>query len=148
MGHRIASLPLCALLLTGFGCGQKPVAVPDTVTKSTITKAPSGPSKVELTDAKATLDPPRLVKFQVNYKFVEGGPRKSYLCEITFPGTTNLGRKYIESWELKDSGTIRDGIELQTLEPEAKSFEIQFKEAEVPQDGYNLISNVISGTIQ
>ena len=48
-------------------------------------------------------------RFQVNYKFTQGGPTKHYLCEITFPGTANQGTKQMESWELKAEGTIRDG---------------------------------------
>ncbi len=145
MHYNSLLLTICIISLV-VGCKSETTG--PVVTKSTVAEAPKGPSKVELSDAKVTFEPPKLVKFQINYKFTEGGPYRSYLCEITFPNTTNIGRKYIESWELKESGTLRDGIELQSLEPMPKTFELKFSEAEVPQDGYTLISNVLGGEIQ
>jgi hypothetical protein len=55
--------------------------------------------------------------------------------------------KYIEGWELQDSGVIRDGIILQAPNAALKDFEVVVSEAMVPQDGYKPISNKVRGQL-
>jgi hypothetical protein len=139
-----------AVLFALAGCEEAaPVAsvspAPQAVVQTTEI-VPAGPGQIELTDPKVTLEPPNLVRFQVQYKFTQGGPSKHYRCEISFPGTANQGVKQMESWELKPEGIIRDGIVLQT--PPVEKFEIRVWEADSPQDGFHLISNVASGKVE
>lgn len=53
----------------------------------------------------------------------------------------------MEAWELQTSGTIKGGIELQSFDPPVKAFEIAMGEAEVPQSGYETISNKLTGEV-
>jgi hypothetical protein len=85
------------------------------------------------------------VRFAVKYRFTKGGPTKHYLCEITFPGTDNQGAKPMSSWELSGAGVVRDGIRLSR--PPVDSFEIRVSEADSPQAGYHVISNIASGDV-
>jgi hypothetical protein len=103
------------------------------------------PGQIELTEPRVSFVPPDLVKFEVKYRFTQGGPSKYYLCEVSFPGTENQGAKPMDSWELNSEGVIRDGIRL--AKPPVEAFEIRVSEAESPQAGYRLISNVASGTV-
>ena len=104
------------------------------------------PGQIELSEPRATFSAPNLVRFEVKYRFTQGQPNKFYLCEVTFPGTDNLGAKPMDSWELKADGVIKDGIVL--AKPPVETFKIRVSEADSPQDGYKLISNVVSGTVE
>ena len=52
----------------------------------------------------------------------------------------------MESWELKAEGVIKDGIVLSS--PPVETFEIRVSEADSPQNGYKLISNVVRGPVK
>ena len=130
----------------GLGCNPK---APTTTTSATQAKiaAPSEKSEVELYDAKLIFEPPELLRFEVHYRFIKGEPTMNYMCDLSFPGTLNVGKKPLEAWELKKTGVIKGGIELQSVEPRVKEFEIKMSEAEVPQSGYTLISNGLKGEV-
>ena len=115
--------------------------------ESTVAKVSTEKSEVELSDPVLTFVPPELLKFELKYKFVKGNPTKNYVCILNFPGTNNQGQKPMEAWQLQMSGTIKGGIELQSLDPPVKSFEITMGEAEVPQSGYETISNKLIGEV-
>ena len=134
---------LACWLLCVTGCKPKTAAP---VTKATVA-APAEKGQVELSNPKVTLVPPQLLKFEFDYVFVKGSPTKSYMCELTFPGTDNTGRKALEGWELKPSGVIKGAIELQSLDPPTLTYEIALGEADVPQNGYERISNVLTGEV-
>ena len=93
-----------------------------------------------------TFTAPNPVRFEVNYRFTKGKPDKYYMCEVTFPGTKNHGAKPMESWELKPEGSSRTGSCCPSLPVE--TFEIRVSEADSPQNGYKLISNVVSGPVK
>ena len=52
----------------------------------------------------------------------------------------------MDGWELKESGVIKDGIPLHS--PPVTTFEIKMSEANHPEQGYDLISNVVSGGVE
>ena len=135
------SLFACSLLV--MGCNSQP---PPQVTKSVVVDVPKEPSQIELSDAKAVVNANNLVSFEVKYAFKKGKPLKFYLCEITFPNTESKGLKYMDGWELKESGVIKDGIELHS--PTVSTFEIKMSEADRPEQGYGLISNVVTGKVE
>jgi hypothetical protein len=132
-----------AVLLTG--CGPQ-AAVPGTAVVQPAEPVPVEPCEIELSDPKVTLAEPNTVRFEVHYRFTKGRPDKYYLCEISFPGTPNHGAKPMESWELKSEGVIKDEIVLS--KPPVQTFEIRVSEAESPQNGYKMISNVVSGPVK
>ena len=135
-------VPLAALFA---GCSPQ-AAAPDPATAQATQPVSTEPGRIELSDPKVTFEEPNLVRFEVRYKFTKGRPEKYYMCEVTFPGTTNVGAKSMESWELKPEGVIKDGIVL--TKPPVEKFEIRVSEADSPQDGYKLISNVASGEVK
>ncbi len=136
---------ICYLVGIVFATGCSSSTPPE-VTVATIAE-PAGPSRVELSDAVFRLEPPDMVRFEVKYRFFEGRPTRNYLCELSFPGTENLGKKPMEAWELKDSGTIKGAIIMQSMDLPIKAFAIKLKEAESPQSGYNSISNLLKGEV-
>lgn len=131
-----------SLLITA--CSQQPTARPIAVAQPT--PVSTEPGQVELSDAKATLAPQNRVRIEVRYRFTKGKPDKYYLCEITFPGTTNVGARPLDSWELKPEGVFQDVVQLN--KPPVETFEIRFSEAESPQNGYKMISNVAAGKVE
>jgi hypothetical protein len=135
-------LACCSLL--GVGCDTTPPPAP--VTKTVVVDIPKEPSEIELTDAKAVFKSTELVQFEVKYRFKKGKPLKYYLCEIKFPNTTHQGIKYMDGWELKESGVIRDGVIIQSAP--VTTFEIKMSEANHPEQGYDLISNVVTGEVE
>ena len=52
----------------------------------------------------------------------------------------------MDSWELKPEHEIVDGF--RNIKPPVESFEIRVSEADSPQAGYRLISNVVSGKVE
>jgi hypothetical protein len=125
------------------GCGQQAVDAP--AIQATLAGPPE-PTEIELSEPKAIFEAPDLVRLEVAYRFVKGGPRNFYCAEVEFPGTENVGVKYMESWELKDSGVLKSGLVLKT--PDVKEFEVRITEALLPQDGYKPISNVVKGQVE
>lgn len=93
------------------------------------------------------MTPEGILKFKVKYTFVKGQPALNYVCMLDLPGTTNQGQKPLQNWELKQTGNIQGTIELQSLEPPVKEFELTLGEAEVPQSGYQTISNKLTGEV-
>jgi hypothetical protein len=143
---RIAArrLTYVAIVLLLTSCGQSPTPRPIAVAQTT--PVSTEPGQIELSDAKATMAPQNRVRVEVRYRFTKGKPDKYYLCEITFPGTTNVGARPLDSWELKPDGVFKDIVQLN--KPPVEKFEIRFSEAESPQNGYKMISNVASGPVQ
>ncbi|MCC6510278.1 MAG: hypothetical protein IT423_14330 [Pirellulaceae bacterium] len=139
---------VCALCLGGLSLGCKPAEQPPAnVTQATVGEVSTEKSEVELSEPKLIFVPPELLKFEFKYKFVKGKPTKNYVCMLSFPGSNNQGQKPMEAWELQASGTIKGGIELQSFDPPVKAFEITMGEAEVPQSGYETISNKLTGEV-
>jgi hypothetical protein len=142
-----------AALLLGVGCHQQQPAAPPAAASTVVTTevVSTEPGQIELSAPKVTLvkkvqqGERDKVRFEVNYRFVKGKPDKHYMCEITFPGTSHLGAKPMHNWELKSEGVIKDEIELD--EPPVQTFEIRMSEADSPQNGYKVISNIVSGPI-
>ena len=136
------------LIAVAWSTGCNPSA-PTTTPNATQAKiaASTENSEVELSDAKITFESPALLRFEVRYRFTKGDPTLNYMCDLKFPGTDNVGKKPLEAWELKKTGIIKGGIELQSVDPLAKDFEITMGEAEVPQSGYKKISNVLKGEV-
>ena len=129
-----------------FGCNPNSPTATSNATQAKIAAATEN-NEVELSDAKITFEPPALLRFEVHYQFTKGDPTLNYMCDLKFPGTDNVGKKPLEAWELKKTGIIKGGIELQSVDPRAKDFEITLGEAEVPQSGYKKISNVLKGEV-
>ncbi|HET6575981.1 MAG TPA: hypothetical protein VFG68_20440 [Fimbriiglobus sp.] len=145
-GRRLpGGLLLVPLVVLFAGCNQR-AATPGTATSQTARPVSTEPGAIELSDPKVTFEEPNRIRFEVHYKFTKGGPEKYYLCEVTFPGTANVGAKSMESWELKPEGVIKDGIIL--TKPPVKTFEIRVSEANSPDEGYKLISNVATGEVK
>lgn len=144
---RKIAIGLYVIAVTG-NVGCNPSASPSTPNTTQVKiAAPAEASEVELSDAKITLEPPALLRFEVHYQFTKGDPTLNYMCDLKFPGTENVGKKPLEAWELKKTGLIKGGIELQYVDPPVKDFEITLGEAEVPQSGYKKISNVLKGEV-
>jgi hypothetical protein len=134
---------LCAGLLAGCGGGK---TGPGPAPAQTVEPVSTEPGEIELSDAKVTLKESNRIDFEVRYRFTKGKPDKYYMCEVSFPGTTNHASKPMESWELKPEGVIRDGITLSG--PPVRTFEIRVSEANSPQDGYKVISNTATGSVK
>ena len=144
LAHGLAAA-LCTLLPSGCGTAKvepspAPAPARDTTPVST------EPGEIELSGAKVTLKESNRIEFEVQYRFTKGKPDKYYMCDVSFPGTTNHAAKPMESWELKSEGVIRDGIRLSNLPVQA--FEIRVSEANSPQDGYKVISNTVKGSVE
>jgi len=75
-----------------------------------------------------------VVRLEVAYRFVKGAPKNFYCAEVEFPGTENVGMKYMEGWELKDSGMLTSAMVVKSLD--ITSFEVKITEALLPEDGY------------
>lgn len=129
--------------LTVIGCGKDVSEAP--AIQATIAES-AEPSEIELSEPKAIFEAPDVVRLEVAYRFTKGGPKNFYCAEVSFPGTENVGLKYMEGWELKDSGVLKSGLVLKTVD--AKEFEVRITEALLPQDGYKPISNVVKGLIE
>ena len=151
MTQRFSAFILIIALISLSGCSNSATKADpaDSAMQATVAepKEPAEKSEVELSDAKLTYVPPDLLRFEVHYRFTKGRPTMNYMCNLSFPGSDNVGRKPLDSWEMKTSGVIRGGIELQSYDPPVKAFEITLGEAEVPQSGYQVISNVLKGEV-
>jgi hypothetical protein len=128
-------------VLVALGCGQQ------NAPPSPHAPVSQEPGEIELSDPQVTLLEPTIIQFEVKYRFTKGRPDKYYSCEISFPDTPENHRvKFMENWELKDEGTIRDRLQLS--KPGVKSFEIHMSESLSPRTTYKKISNTVSGPVQ
>jgi hypothetical protein len=114
------------------------------ITKTT-DAGPIAPGVVELKSASATRDENNVIRFEVSYLFTSGSPVKTYLCNVTFPGSDQVGIRPLESFELKPEGTFKMGIEVG--ENKVDAFELTFSEADSPDRGYTVISNTLVGQV-
>lgn len=128
------------------GCSRQADSRAAAAPTITATETKSEPGVVELGAAKATRGEDNLVKFEIPYKFTSGAPVKTYLLEISFPNTMNVGRRTIEGWELKSEGVISTRVEL--IEPTATTFVIVLSEADSPDRGYKRNSNELTGEVE
>jgi hypothetical protein len=115
-----------------------------TVAQST-SSGPREASVVELYDPRVWLEDDNMARFEVKYRFTQGKPVHHYQAEVRFPGTGNAGVKGMANWEMKEEGVIRDGIYIDELPID--EFEMELKEAFVPQDGFFTISNLATGRV-
>ena len=114
------------------------------ITKTT-DAGPIAPGVVALKSASATRDENNVIRFEVSYVFTSGSPVKTYLCNVTFPGSDQVGIRPLESFELKPEGTFKMGIEVG--ENKVDAFELTFSEADSPDRGYTVISNTLVGQV-
>jgi hypothetical protein len=124
------------------GCGRDLSDAP--VIEATLA-SPVEPSEIELSNPKAVFEAPDVVRLEVTYRFVKGEPRNFYCAQVEFPGTENVGMKYMEGWELESSGVLKSGLILKTVD--VKDFTVQITEALLPQNGYKPISNVVKAQV-
>jgi hypothetical protein len=143
MSRIAGGLVLLPLMLLPTACGPR-LAAPAVTVQANPTS--TEPGEIELFEPKATLAPMNRVRVEVRYRFTKGRPDKYYLWEISFPGTTNHGAAPMDSWQLKPEGVFLDIVQLNKLPVE--KFEIRLSEAESPQNGYKIISNVASGKVE
>jgi hypothetical protein len=135
---------LAALAPFGAGC-RKAEPLPTVVAEAA--PGPVEPGRIELSDPVVAFVAPNRIDFAVKYRFVQGRPDKSYLCEITFPGTPNVGVKPMASWQLKaEGGVIKDGVIL--TQPPVDKFSITVSEAVSPQAGFTVCSNAVTGEVK
>lgn len=130
------------------GCdasSRKPAAQPK-APEITAREVDLTPGVVEFRSAKAVRTADNIVQIEVAYKFTAGSPVKTYMLDLEFPGTTVVGHKPMEGWEVKQEGVIKTGMPV--ADPEAKTFSVKFSEADSPDRGYKLISNVLTGDIE
>lgn len=133
-----------SVLIVGGGCQSGTPIAPPVV--ATVDPATAGPSEVELSDPKFTLESPEVVRVELHYKFSKGTPCRFYALEVAFPGTENRGLKMMDAWELKPEGSIKTSFTLST--PPIQAFEVTMSEASTPQTGYKPISNVLTGRVE
>jgi hypothetical protein len=135
------------LAVISLGCGpSSPSAAPSPEVTRATSSGPPEPSEIELYEPKARLVDDGVVQFEVKYRFTSGKPSNFYQVDVKFPGSENYGVKFMDGWELQESGVISDGIVAHALP--VKEFEISVSEALLPQDGYSLISNTVSGEVE
>lgn len=155
--RRQAAIWLCSVVMCGLlsGCQNDGSSGSDATPGEAAAAGASGASAkvvdkprgvVELQSAVAKLDDNGVVRFDVNYKFTSGEPVKTYLCNITFPGTEQYGLKPMESFELKTEGSFKAGIEVG--EVPVTEYQITFSEADSPDRGYTVISNTLTGQVE
>ncbi|OWK45150.1 hypothetical protein [Fimbriiglobus ruber] len=140
---RFGCAGIICLAALAAGCQPKGGDVP---VPTVVAPVSSDPGEIELSEPKVTLVEPKLVQFEIHYKFTKGQPDKFYSCDLSFPGTSNVGVRRMESWELKPEGVIRDRIVLS--KEGAKMFEIVVSESPSPREHYKKISNVAKGSVQ
>lgn len=145
MTVRLVGLGVCLIA----GCSAGTTSSPDvSVSKPAITATVdvAAPGVVEIVSAKARRSAENIIHFEVAYKFTSGSPVKNYMLNLTFPGTSVSGQKPMDAWEVKPEGIIKTGLPV--ADPAAKSFEITFAEADSPDRGYTVISNMVSGEVE
>lgn len=106
----------------------------------------AGPSVVELQKVDAFVDPNDILRLEVFYKFTSGAPTKHYLCSVKFPNTDRIMTKYMTAAELTKEGSFKTAIEAGEMPPQI--FELVLGEAESPDQGFDDISNTLTGPIR
>jgi hypothetical protein len=141
---------LLSLMVCQTGCNKK--AKEEKPSGPTVPKAPEkadGPAiSIELKDPKVTLLAPTLLRFEVNYRFLQGVPKPEswYACEVHLKGAQEgVGMKQMQGKELKADGLIWEDVML--FKPGAKSFEMHMSEAPGKGGPYRKVSNVVSGQV-
>ena len=132
----------CCVAIAGCTHGESNV---QSAQSTTATVAPYEPAEVELGVPTAYFEAPDIVRVEIPYKFVVGGPVAHYACEVKFLDSGFIGTKSLEAWELKIEGVIRDGFVIGN-EPKG-AFEVVFTEAESPDQGFHPISKVATGRV-
>jgi hypothetical protein len=138
VGRMRLLVPVCVVFL---GCRSESSGPAIITTEIASTE----PGEILLSDPQVTMTEPNRVQFEVHYRFTKGKPDKYYMCEVLFPGTLNHASKPMERHQLQAEGVIRDGFRLP--QPPVDTFEIRVSEADSPQNGYKLISNVAAGKV-
>ncbi len=141
---RYCTLAILVCGMAGAGCSKKPPAPTPTETTVTV-EEPAGESKVLLSNLRYKVNDEGIAYIEVDYEFTEGAPVRHYQCEFAFPGTSLVGLKELQNWELKKSGTVRSGFA--TNGQPVKTITAIFREAESPSLGYYDISNTIEGNL-
>lgn len=126
------------------GCSEGKSDFGDVESSATVMR-PYERAEVELGEPTATFQAPDIIRVEIPYKFVVGAPVAHYGCEVKFLDPDFTGLKYLQAWELKNEGVIRDGFVI-GAEPKG-AFEVVFTEAESPDQGYHPISKVVTGQL-
>src|SRR5690606_8667211 len=92
------------LVMVSLGCGSSAAPSPE-VTRTT-SSGPAEPSEIELYEPKARLVEDGVVQFEVKYRFTSGKPSNFYQVDVKFPGSESHGVKFMDGWELQESGVI------------------------------------------
>src|SRR5687767_9119194 len=98
VNHTHTKLACCLAVVALLpGCGAQAKSNP-TAPAIAAKETKSEPGVVELSDPKVTRGEDNLIKFEIQYNFKSGSPVKTYLLEMSFPGTKERGEKPIEGW--------------------------------------------------
>ncbi len=135
---------IAAVCILGCSSEATPKAAAPAPITATVTD--SAPGVVEIVSVKAQRQAENIIHFEVTYKFTSGAPIKNYMLNLAFPGTTTAGQKPMDAWEVKPEGTIKTGLPV--ADPEAKTYEVTFAEADSPDRGYKVISNKVTGEVE
>jgi hypothetical protein len=148
---RFAAITLVILTLSA-GCEPKdpaaetqPEAVPALPAVEDDGESSPQRAAVELLGTTAALGDDGIVRFNIQYRFTSGSPKKFYVVTIAFPGADRHGVKHMNAHELQTEGTITTGIEVGSAPVD--EFEITMSEADDPQQAYFLISNTLTGNV-
>lgn len=133
------------MVIFATGCGSSPPLGANSKTAARPTPVYEGPSKVEISNPMASWKSPSIVQLEIPYRFTSGGPGKTYLWKILFPGSTTSGNRPTEAWEMQVEGVQTTGI--QVGETDVSNFTAELWEAETPERPYYLISNVAEGAV-
>jgi hypothetical protein len=144
-GFKAAVLVTACLATLAAGCNAKAPTAPGAGAPSKKPAVYDGPSKVEISGPTAEWGGPAVVQFKIPYRFTSGGPAKTYLWKIHFPGSTATGNRPTEAWEMEVESVQNTGI--QVGDADVKTFTVELWEAETPDRPYYLISNVAEGTV-
>ncbi|QDT56974.1 hypothetical protein Pan44_50370 [Caulifigura coniformis] len=148
MNHRNSKLLWCLTVAAYLpGCNPQAKSPPSGPPAITATETKSEPGVVELSDPKVTPGDDNLIKIEFHYRFTSGSPVKTYLLEMSFPGTNERGQKAMEGWELKPEGVIKTAV--QVGDPKAVTkYSIVMSEADSPDRGYTRNSNELTGELE
>ena len=137
-------------LLSLMGCRvEAPATSAVTASNSAAVKPAvedAGPSVVELQKVDAFIDADDILRLEVFYKFTSGAPTKHYMCSVKFPNSERTMTKYMTAAELTKEGSFKTAIEAGEMPPQV--FELVLGEAESPDQGFDDISNTVTGPVR